>query len=70
MEKDNNYSELEYFRKEVCCLTIEEVIRGSDITIKEYLQCVTGYRELTLEEVLQISDNLNVPLDILFPKVF
>lgn len=70
MKKGNIYSELEYFRKEVRCMSIKSTIQQTNMLIEEYLKCVYGDQELTLEEAFQISNNLNVPLEILFPKVF
>lgn len=64
------YPELLYYRTKVLKKTVEETIKGLDISPSTYLRCENGGRELSLNEAYVISNNLGIPLGKLFPKIF
>lgn len=64
------YPELLYYRTKVLKMSVEDTIKGLDISSQTYLRSENGNRELTLREASQIAINLGIPLNILFPKIF
>lgn len=64
------YPELLYFRTKILKKSVEETIKGLDISPQTYLRSENGTRELTLREASQIAKNLNLSLYVLFPKIF
>lgn len=64
------YPELLYYRTKVLKMSVEEVIKGLDMSKATYLRSENGERELTLSEATLISRNMRLPLKVLFPKIF
>lgn len=64
------YPELVYYRTKVLKLSVADVIKGLDMSEYTYLRCENGKRELTLSEAFRISKNMNLEMDVLFPKFF
>jgi len=70
MGEEKMYPELLYYRTKVKKKTVEETIKGLKMSVATYLRAENGQRELTLNEALVISRNLEVELEKLFPKIF
>lgn len=70
MEDTKVYPELLFYRTKIKKKSIRDTIKGLNMSDTTYLRVERGKRELTLDEALVISNNLEVPLDILFPKIF
>lgn len=51
-------------------MSVDDVIAGTGMSNATYLRCENGVRELTLGEASQIADNMRLPLETLFPKIF
>lgn len=64
------YPELLYFRTKVLKMSVEDVIKGTDMSSATYLRCEKGVRELTLGEAYTIAENMGLDLETLFPKIF
>lgn len=64
------YPELLYYRTKILKMTVEEVIKGTDMSSATYLRSENGTRELTLGEASQIAENMGLDLETLFPKIF
>lgn len=64
------YPELLYFRTKVLKMSVEDVIKGTDMSSATYLRCEEGVRELTLGEAYTIAENMGLDLETLFPKIF
>lgn len=64
------YPELLYYRTKVKKMTVEDVIKGTEMSKATYLRIENGKRELTLREAIQIAQNMEIELKVLFPKFF
>lgn len=64
------YPELLYYRTKVLKMSVEEVIKGLDMSKATYLRSENGERELTLGEATTIAKNMKLSLNVLFPKIF
>lgn len=69
-DKIKMYPELLYYRTKVRKMSVKDTIKGLNISEATYLRSENGERELSLNEAYVISNNLDVPLIDLFPKIF
>ncbi|MFB5761065.1 helix-turn-helix transcriptional regulator [Paenibacillus medicaginis] len=66
----SEYAELLYLRRMVKKLPAPDMAKTIGVSTETYLRSERGEREFTLVEAMKIANKLNMPIALVFPKIF